>query len=135
MILNLCLKHKYQKKIIDQTLAILSSRKIDGGHCIRYKKKYYCVLTSNSVKVFLKKGTTALVIESFDKKLYVNILDQLYVLKEVPQRLENSENFDDVVLPKIHNIHIPPMSHPWKHASFQAYLAKQKHRSEYGANV
>ena len=63
------------KMKINQILAVLSTRKIDNGHCVRYKK-------------------------------------------EIKQR----------------KYYIPPMTHPWKHASFLSYLAKQKHRSN-GANV
>ena len=122
-------------EIINQTLAILSSRKLDNGHCIRYKNKYYLPICQSGSKAYFKKGMSALVIESFDNKLYVNILDQLFALEEVPLRLEKSRNFDVVAEPKIHKIYIPPMSHPWKLASFNAYLAKQKHRQDIGANV
>ncbi len=120
---------------INQILAVLSTRKIDHGHCVRYKKKYYLPVTENGIKTFLKHGTTAMVIEAFDGHLYVNILDQLFALQEVPTHQKYSINFDSQYIeskPKKH--YIPPMSHPWKHASFLNYLAKQKHRSS-GANV
>ena len=122
-------------KTINQTLAIISTRKLDAGHCIRYKNQYYLPITKNGTKAYWKKGMSALVIEAFDKTLYVNILDHLYALEVVPEREELSKTFDVVneVSPKKH--YIPPMSHPWKQASFNAYLAKQKHRPEYGANV
>lgn len=122
------------KKKINQTLAVLSSRKLDGGNCIRYKNKYYMPVKRNGDYAYLKKGMTAMVIESFDKHLYVNILDQLFALKEIPQREEFSKELDQVEEQEPKKVYIPPMSHPWKHASFQSYLAKQKHRVE-GANV
>lgn len=121
------------KQKINLTLSVLSSRKLDGGNCLRYKNKYYIPITRNGSKAYLKKGMTAMVIEAFDGNLYVNILDQLFGLDEVPTRESKSKTFD-VIEPKIRNIYIPPMSHPWKHASFQNYLSKQKHRQS-GANV
>lgn len=122
-------------EVINKTLAILSSRKLDNGHCIRYKNKYYLPVCHSGAKAYFKKGMDAMVIESFDKNLYVNILDHLFALEEVPVREEKSKTFDEVAEPKKHKIYIPPMSHPWKQASFNAYLEKLKHRQEIGANV
>lgn len=115
---------------INQTLAVLAERKIDCGHCIKFENKYYIPVTKNNTDVYLKKGMTALVIKSFDNQLYVNILDQLFALKEIPQRQEKSKNFDSIEAPKVHKIYIPPMSHPWKHASFMAFVNKQRHRHQ-----
>ena len=72
-------------KKINQILSVLSTRKLDGGNCIRYKNKYYHPITRNGSTAYLEKGMTA-------------------------------------------------MSHPWKHDSFLAFLAKQKHRQS-GAHV
>lgn len=120
---------------INQILAVLSTRKIDNGHCIRYKNKYYIPVTQNGVKTYLKKGTTAMVIEAFDGVLYVNILDQLFILEEIPEREILSKSFDvGYKEPKRRKYYIPPMTHPWKHASFLVYLAKQKHR-QHGADL
>ena len=120
---------------INHILSVLSCRKLDGGNCIRYKNKYYIPVTRNAHKAYLKKGMTAMVIEAFDGNLYVNILDHIFALEEVPLREAKSKTFDPVVKDvKPRKVYIPPMSHPWKHASFQAYLAKQKHRV-LGANV
>ncbi len=119
------------KETINTTLAILSPRVVDGGNCIRYKNKVYRTSTSKGVITYFKKGTTALVIESFDKNLYVNILDQLYLLKEVDRHELYSSNFDveqSVTTPKEKKRSIPPMSHPWKHASYMNHLAQMKHR-------
>ncbi len=121
---------------INQTLAILSTRKIDSGHCIKYKNKYYLTKTRSGSNIYFKKGTDVLVIESFDNSIYANILDKLYHVQEVKERQEHSQTFDSdtTKLSKKKYRYIPPMSHPWKHASYLNYLAKQKHR-EYGANV
>ena len=117
-------------KKINQILAVLSERKIDAGHCIKFENKYYIPVTENNTELYIKKGMTALVIKSFDNQLYVNILDQLYVLKEIPQRLERSKNFDEIKEPKKRKIYIPPMTHPWKHASYMAFVNKQKHKQQ-----
>ena len=120
---------------INQILSVLSCRKLDGGNCIRYKNKYYIPITHNGNKAYMKKGMTAMVIEAFDGSLYVNILDHIFSLEDVPTHKVRSETFDLVSHDnKPKKVYIPPMSHPWKHASFQAYLAKQKHRN-LGANV
>ncbi|MEG2244691.1 MAG: hypothetical protein RSB84_04335, partial [Erysipelotrichaceae bacterium] len=92
-------------------------------------------ITKTGRKAYWKKGMSALVIEAFDKNLYVNILDHLYLLELIPEREKLSKTFDLIVEQKPRIYHIPPMNHPWKQASFNAYLAKQKHRPEYGANV
>lgn len=117
-------------KKINQILAVLSERKIDAGHCIKFENRYYIPITENNTELYIKKGMTALVIKSFDNQLYVNILDQLYELKEIPQRLERSKNFDEIKEPKKRKIYIPPMTHPWKHASYMAFVNKQKHRQQ-----
>lgn len=115
---------------INKVLAVLSTRKLDNGNCIRYKNKYYIPVCRSGAKAYFKKGMDALVIESFDHHLYVNILDHMFVLEEVKIRKDHSDEFDLETKPKQRKIYIPPLSHPWKHASYQAYLAKQKHRSE-----
>lgn len=117
-------------KKINQILAVLSERKIDAGHCIKFENKYYIPVIENNTELYIKKGMTALVIKSFDNQLYVNILDQLYVLKEIPQRLERSKNFDEIKEPKKKKIYIPSMTHPRKHASYMAFVNKQKHRQQ-----
>ena len=95
---------------INQILAVIAERKIDAGHCIQFENKYYIPVTANNTDVYLKKGMTALVIQSFDDRLYVNILDQLFALKEIPKHLERSKEFDEVKEPRTHKIYIPPMS-------------------------
>lgn len=120
---------------INHILSVLSCRKLDGGNCIRYKNKYYMPITRNANKAYMKKGMTAMVIEAFDGGLYVNILDHIFALEEIPLREAKSKTFDPITKDdKPNKVYIPPMSHPWKHASFQAYIAKQKHRN-LGANV
>ena len=114
---------------INTTLSVISPRVVDGGHCIKYKNKVYKFLTSNNERQFPKRGSSAMVIESFDNRLYANILDQLFILEEMDKHEKYSETFD--VKPKTiirKKVYIPPLTHPWKQASYNAYVAKQKHR-------
>ena len=120
---------------INQTLAILSPRKIDNAHCIRFKNKYYLPTSDRGAKFYFSNRTDCMVIEAFDGNLYVNIQDSLYLMEEIPEHERFSKEFDDVVekekTPK--KKYIPPMSHPWKRNSYLRYVEKQKHRN--GANV
>ena len=85
------------KQKINQTLAILSNRKLDSGHCIRYKNKYFIPITKSGSKAYLKKGMNVMVIEAFDGKLYANILDHLFALEEILEREATSKNFDTLL--------------------------------------
>ena len=120
---------------INCTLAVLSPRKIDAGHSIHFHNKIYIPHRPNGTPIFLKNGTDCMVIESFDANLYVNVLDQIYVMQEVPERSSHSVEFDaPAKQKKPPKKYVPPMDHPWKRASYLNYLAKQKHRN-FGANV
>lgn len=120
---------------INCTLAVLSPRKIDAGHSIHFRNKIYIPHRPNGAPIFLKNGTECMVIESFDANLYVNVLDQIYVMQEVPEHSSHSAEFDaPAKQKKPPKKYVPPMDHPWKRASYLNYLAKQKHRN-FGANV
>ncbi len=81
-------------KKINLTLAVLSSRKIDNGHCIKYDNKYFRLLDSNSCPVYYYKGTSAMVIKAFNKELYCTIGDVVHALEEIPSHERKSNNFD-----------------------------------------
>lgn len=122
-------------EVINTTLSVISERKVDGGHSIKYQNKYYRTLLESGKPIYFKKGSTALVIEAFDGHLYANVLDQLHVLEEIPEHSKYSVNFEVVKKEeKEKKQYIPPMSHPWKYASYINYLMKMEHRNN-GANV
>ncbi len=76
-----------------------------------------------------------MVIEAFDGHLYVNVLDNIYIMKEIPEHEKYSKEFDDVPKEKKpKKKYIPPLDHPWRNDDFLGFLAKQKHR-ENGAHV
>lgn len=113
---------------INETLAIISNRIIDSGHCIRYKNKYYLPVTKDNDPAHFGRGTKCLVIEAFDNNTYVNVSDQLYCLREVPRHQSVSKEFDQPIKEKKKKHYIPPLNHPWRNASFSKFASKQKHR-------
>lgn len=114
---------------INRILSVISERKLNGGHAIRFKNKYYLPKTSSDAPVYFKTGMTCLVIESFDGNLYANILDQLYCLEEIPEIQAVSKNFDSVEDTKKTNKkhHIPPLNHPWRQSTYINFKAKNSH--------
>lgn len=123
------------KEIINLNLAILSKRKFDAGSSIKFHNKYYqAVNTTNSMIYNFRKGKAALVIQTFDDRLFVSVDEKVFLLRELLEHKEYSETFDEPIIKKPKKQNIPPMTHPWKRKSFEAFLAKQKHRPEYNEN-
>lgn len=123
------------KETINLNLAILSKRKFDAGSSIKFHNKYYQAVNATMNMIYnFRKGTEALVIQTFDNRLFVTVEEKIYLLKELAEHKENSETFDEPLIKPIKQQYIPPMTHPWKRKSFEAFLAKQKHRSEYNQN-
>lgn len=109
---------------INQTLAILSPRIVDAGHCVKFKNEYYLPLNENGCEQYFLKGTKGMVIEAFNKVRYFTVDERVYLLEKVNKRTEHSPAFDGSRKPKDKKSYIPPMTHPWKKANFEAYLAK-----------
>ena len=114
---------------INLILAVLTNRKVDNGHCIRFENKYFKLVDTNSTPVYLRKGTSGMVIKAFNKELFFSVENTVYALEEVPIHESTSKNFDfDEIVKEPQKKYIPPMSHPWKQASFEQYMNKQAHR-------
>ena len=110
---------------LNLTLAVLSSRKIDNGSCLKYHNDYYLPVNALGHPVHHRKGTSAIVIKAFDGELYTCIHEQVYALELLPHHKLSSKSFDLALLPnKPRKKYIPPMSHPWKQASFERYMKK-----------
>lgn len=122
------------KKEINLILAVLSNRKVDAGHCIKFFNKYYIPTTSGGSHKYYPAKTPALIIEALDGELYVNINDTVHRLEEVIERHELSKDFDEVKTVKPKRKTIPSMYHPWRIGTFAAYVQQQKHRQN-GAHV
>ena len=113
------------KEKINLTLAVLSRRTIDSGHAIQFRNKYYKLTNSRGTPIFFAKGTKCMVIEAFDKRLFATVDEYIFALEEIPKFMPNSPIFDEIDVPKQKYIYIPKMIHPWKAASFEAFLEKQ----------
>ena len=110
---------------INLTLAVLSRRVVDTGHSICFKKKYYRTVNSVGTPIYFGKGTKCMVIEAFDKSLYVTIEDNIFALEEIPEVQTYSKNFDEILPTKPKKIYIPKMTHPFKRNSFEKFIEKQ----------
>ena len=111
---------------INETLAVLTTRKTDHGNAIRYFGKYYQLYRDDKIVCF-KPKTECLVIKCFDGTLLATVNETVYELKEVLQHKKVSENIDlGVVIPieKTKTKYVPPMTHPWKAASYKKQMEK-----------
>jgi hypothetical protein len=118
-------------EVINQTLAIITRRVVDSGHSLKYRNATYLTYDEFGNPVYTYRGTQAMIIETFDKTLLVNINDQLFFLKETPKYLDPFEQVPTIKKSRAHN---PALNHPWRQASFNSFISKQKHRTENGAN-
>ena len=115
---------------INYTLAILTPRKIDNGNSIKYQNKYYQPYLNNKLKCFMPK-TDCLVIKAYDGSLVVSIDEQILELKELSRNERFSKNFEEEKTVKERKKYIPPMSHPFKAASFKKYQEKASSKKSY----
>ena len=111
------------EEIINYTLAVLTPRKIDNGNSIKYQNRYYQPYLNNQLKCFMPK-TDCLVIKAFNGDLLVTIDEQVLELKELSRNERFSKEFDEIIKVKEKKKYIPPMTHPWKVASFKKQLQK-----------
>ena len=128
----LCINHNksvFEKQPSEQkinlTLAVLSRRVVDSGHSISFKKKYYRLVNCNGTPIYFGKGTKCMVIESFDKKLFATVENNIFALEEIPKVQAKSVNFDEILPVEPKKIYIPRMIHPWKRQSFEKFAEKQ----------
>lgn len=110
---------------INLTLAVLSRRIVDTGHSICFKKKHYRPVNSVGTPIYFGKGTKCMIIEAFDKSLYVTVEDSIFSLEEIPEVQAYSQNFDEILPSEPKQIYIPRMTHPFKRQSFEKFIEKQ----------
>lgn len=110
---------------INYTLAILTPRKIDNGNAIKYYNNYYQPYENGILKCFRPK-TECLVIKAFNGDLLVTIDEKIYELRKLESHQKYSKDFDtnEIEEKEKNNKYIPPMSHPWKLASFLKQMEK-----------
>lgn len=114
---------------INLTLAVLTQRTVDSGHCIQFKKQHYRMLNSQGMQTHYRKGTKVMVIQAFDGNLYCNVNDkEIYILEAIPEHEEKSRDFDhDYERPAPQKRKIPSMNHPWRSKSFWRFVKAQEH--------
>lgn len=125
-----CIKSVFEEQPdhekIDQILAVLSPRKIDAGHCIKFKNKYYKLMDSKGSRVDFYKGTPALVIQTLSGKLYVSVAETIYCLEEVPAHEKASRYFDTKQKQEQSKQkkprYVPDMNHPWRQDNFLKFV-------------
>lgn len=115
---------------INYTLAILTPRKIDNGNSIKFRNEYYQPYLDNELKCFMPK-TECLVIKAFNGDLLVAIDEKVYELRKLQRNMSISKEFDEAIKVKEKKKYIPPMSHPWKLASFKKQLQKSHGKHQY----
>lgn len=109
--------------IIHQTLAILTPRTVDTGHCIKFHNKYYKTMDSRGLQVHYHRGVKGLVIQTFTGELLFSTGDKLYALDEVPKHERVSKNFDiEPATEKPKKRNIPSPKHPWRNDEFLKHL-------------
>ena len=117
------------KEEINLTLAVISTRTVDTGHSVCINKKFYQFIASNNLPIYFHKGTKCSVIKSFDGRMFASVDETIYVLEEIPERMEVSENFGTIEKRKSRRLYMPrKMTHPWKRKSYEDFVAKQAHR-------
>jgi hypothetical protein len=108
---------------IHQTLAVLTPRVIDTGHCIRFQNRYYKTMDARGLQVHYRQGVQGLVIQTFTGKLFFSAKDKIYALEEIPEHEKASKNFDpEPVATKPQKRYIPEPKHPWRSDEFLKHL-------------
>ncbi len=109
--------------VINYTLAVLATRKIDNGNAIKFNKEYYQPYLDNELKCFMPK-TECLVIKAFNGDLLVTIDEKVYELRKLQRNMSISKEFDEAIQVKVNKKYIPPMTHSWKLASFKKQMKR-----------
>ena len=122
--------------LINNYLAVLSVRTIDHGHTVRFKNKVYMPSRKNGNIICMHEGMKVIMIETFDGRLMMNIMDDLFYAKEIHVHEKQSKQFD------YHDYDLPfkfgwslPKKYSWRTDDFLGYLAKQKHRQDRSQNL
>lgn len=110
-------------ELIDQTLAVLTPRTVDHGHCIKFENQYYKTMDSRGLQVHYHPGVKGLVIRTFSGELLFSTNDHVYALDEIPLHEQTSRDFDikkAVTKPVKRNL--PSAKHPWREPVFKKHI-------------
>ena len=75
--------------------------------------------------------TECLVIKAFNGELLVTIDEKVYELRKLRRNTSSSKEFDIIKEVKAKKKYIPPMTHPWKLASFKKQVQKSHYKHQY----
>ena len=114
---------------INLTLAVLTQRTVDSGHCIQFNKQHYRMMDSYGMQTHYRKGTKVMVIQAYDGSLYCNVNDKdIYALDAIPEHEHKSRDFDhDYKKASPQKRKIPDMNHPWRSKAFWKFVKSQEH--------
>ena len=117
------------EETLNLTLAVLTERTVDCGHCICFHNHYYRMLNERGIQEHYRKGTKVMVIQAFDGTLFCSVNDEkVLALDEIPEREQKSKEMDsDYEKPKPQKKYIPKMNHPWRSKSFWKFVKSQEH--------
>ena len=110
------------KEKMNLTLAVLSSRQIDRGCCVKYFGTYYRPVDHCGIPQDFRSGLKGLVIKALDGSLFFSIDERILALQEVPLRDAYSKDFSpaaSVTTPKKRTL--PSPSHPWRSKTFEQF--------------
>ncbi|VEU80162.1 ISNCY family transposase [Haploplasma axanthum] len=109
-------------------LAVISSRVFDRGSALKYQNKYFQAYNKNGNLMNFKHRTKAIVIKSFDNKLYCLINSDYYKLIELESHESHSKDFD-LGVEKEKKKYTVPNSHPWKSDSYNRMIERAMYKS------
>ena len=120
------------EEIINTTLATVAKRKVDPGFHVKFENSYYSIRDETGMQHLPSCGTECLVIKAFDGRLFTSVNDKMYLLEELDEHEKFSKEFDRVKIKVTKRKKwIPPMSHPWKMKSYEAYLRRVESEKKY----
>lgn len=132
--INYYTKSVFDKQIdskkINYTLSVISTRIVDKGNSISFKRKTYQCYDRNGL-VCIKPKTMCLVIKTFDNKLLCCIGEDVYELVELQANYKHSKTFDKKKdKPNKYTGHKPPYFHPWTYISYKERMKQYQKRHQ-----
>lgn len=114
---------------INLTLAVLSSRVVDSGHCISYDKQYYRFLDDNGNCVPLSPKQKVQVIRALDGRLFATCKECVFALEPVARYKPRSWTLDASLRKDIDQApYVPSLMHPWKYGRFETYATDYRRK-------
>lgn len=118
---------------INTILAVVSQRIVDDGHCIKYHNKYYQLYSQEEARrpMLFNRGTKVFVIKAFDGTLLASVKEQIFILKQLEQRLKHSKEFDPAPASvKQRKPNKPASDHPWRNSRYLSSNFLEPHVSK-----